>query len=179
MPSRRPLEERFWEKVDKDGPTMPGMATRCWVWTGAKSEGYGYIGLGNGKVGKATRVSWELHFDPLPANKCALHRCDNPACVRPDHLFEGTHKDNAIDRENKGRMPHPTGDDHWARRAPERLARGSQHGNALLREEQVVELRTAYTGKYGELTAFARKYNVDVQTVRRALRGETYANVGA
>ncbi len=177
MPARRPLVDRFWEKVDKNGPMMAGMETNCWTWTGAKTDGYGYIGLGNGKVGKATRIAWELHYGKLVLPDCALHRCDNPSCVRPDHLFKGTQKDNADDREKKGRLVHYTGDDHWTRKKPEKLARGTSHGNALLSEEQVKAIRIEYTGKYGEQKMLAKKYGVDVQTIRRVVTGKTYSDV--
>lgn len=175
MSSHRSLPERFWSKVDKNGPTMPGMSTPCWVWTGATSGGYGQIGLGNGKIGKASRVVWELQHGAAPGSeKCVLHHCDNPPCVNPEHLFLGTQKDNALDREAKGRMPHPSGDAHHARRHPERLARGAEHGNAKLSSEQVTVIREAYKGGRGEQLALAQKYNVDAQTIRRIVQNKTY-----
>jgi len=176
MPVRRPLEERFWEKVDKNGPTQPHMKTACWLWKASKDGcGYGWVGLGNRKLGKAHKVSWELHRGPIPDGQCVLHHCDFPECSNPEHLFLGTQKDNALDREQKGRMPHYAGEEHWTRHKPERLARGETHGNAVLSVEQVIEIRREFTGKYGEQKAFAKKYNVDVQTIRRVTQGKTYA----
>lgn len=179
MPASRPLEERFWEKVDKNGPTQPHMKTPCWVWTGGKDGcGYGMIGRGPGTtMGKAHRISFEWSKGPIPKGLCVLHRCDAPACVRPGHLFLGTQKDNAEDRERKGRSNHPHGDQHFARRTPERLARGERHGNAVLSSAQVAEIRGGYTGRYGEKVALAKKYNVSIPTIKRVLKGQTYGEV--
>lgn len=74
----------------------------CWEWTGAKcSSGYGTFRF-NKKIESAHRISWILH-NKSPYGFCVLHKCDNPGCVRPDHLFLGTKKDNSDDMINKGR----------------------------------------------------------------------------
>lgn len=88
--------ERFWSKVDKRGPD------ECWPWTGGKFwDGYGWFSVAGAKK-KAHRVSFFLQHGRWP-EPCCLHRCDNPGCVNPVHLFEGTHTDNMRDRERKGR----------------------------------------------------------------------------
>lgn len=90
-----PLETRFWQRVEKtDG---------CWRWTGPlHAFGYGLIWRGGNNVG-AHRISWEIHVGPIPDGLFVLHRCDNPPCVRPDHLFLGTQADNIHDMVAKGR----------------------------------------------------------------------------
>jgi hypothetical protein len=94
---RRPLPDRFWEKVDKRD------VDECWPWTGTTvSKGYGSIGH-EGKTLSAHRVSWELHFDS-PGDLHVLHSCDNPPCCNPAHLFLGTNADNIRDRLLKERM---------------------------------------------------------------------------
>jgi hypothetical protein len=98
-PPGTPLDVRFWDKVEKstDG---------CWEWRGADTRGYGVI-EDKGVQQKAHRVSLEWSLGrPLHAGMLALHHCDNPACVRPDHLYEGTQQDNVDDRERRGRHPH-------------------------------------------------------------------------
>ena len=104
------LLRRFWSKVQ---PTEG-----CWLWTGARStEGYGYIGVGprrNHKDVLAHRLMWELTYGPIPNGLWVLHRCDTPSCVRPDHLFLGTHQDNMDDMKRKGRT-HVGGGAAWQR----------------------------------------------------------------
>jgi hypothetical protein len=113
MPASRPLRERFWEKVDKQGPIGPYVDTPCWIWTATKDScGYGRI-LGKHKkpIG-AHRLSWSLQRGPIPSGLCVLHLCHNPGCVNPEHLYLGTQKDNARDKYRAGRSNHPAGPDH-------------------------------------------------------------------
>lgn len=114
---------RFWAKVDKNGPVHERLGTRCWVWTACKIKGYGQIRIA-GRTLLAHRVSWELVHGPLPVvekyhDAEVMHACDNPACVRPEHLELGTHADNLRDMVNRGR--------HFSRTRPERIARGERH----------------------------------------------------
>jgi hypothetical protein len=115
MPARRPLEIRFWEKVDVRGPND------CWNWTASKTiEGYGWIGDGNKHMTKAHRVSYAIHFGPIPAGMLVCHHCDNPSCVNPKHLFLGFDKDNNGDKSAKGRCNVPFGEKcHSAKLTPE------------------------------------------------------------
>lgn len=81
----------------------------CWNWTGG-TNGVGYGKLQTGGVKWLThRLSYSLHIGPIPVGMCVCHRCDNPGCVRPDHLFLGTHQDNMLDKERKGRANHVRG----------------------------------------------------------------------
>jgi hypothetical protein len=92
---RRPLSDRFWEKVEK--------GEGCWLWTAATSGGYGVINLGYKEgIRRAHVVAYELTFGPV-GNQWVLHRCDNPPCVRPDHLFLGDVVANNQDKFDKGR----------------------------------------------------------------------------
>lgn len=93
-----PLEERFWNHVVK--------TEGCWVWVGnTNHDGYGLVRPGNGVRlwKKAHRVAWELQHGSIPDDQCVLHTCDNPPCVRYDHLFLGDRDTNAKDRQKKGR----------------------------------------------------------------------------
>lgn len=106
-PQRIPIADRFWAHVDKNGPIpqhVPEIGP-CWVWTGSKHKpGYGNMKLPGGLSTVAChRVSWEIHCGTIPDKLFVLHRCDNRSCVRPDHLWLGTHQDNNDDRDRKGR----------------------------------------------------------------------------
>lgn len=107
------LADRLWMRVDRDGPTMPHMDTCCWIWTGSVSnpaKGYGALSSGKqkGTIGRAKAISahraaWVVTFGPVPDGLQVLHRCDNPPCCNPAHLWLGTNMDNVLDKVAKGR----------------------------------------------------------------------------
>jgi HNH endonuclease len=106
---------RFWSKVNKNGSIpahRPGLGA-CWEWQAGKTKGYGTFSH-NGKIVYAHRVSWELTNGFIPNDLWVLHKCDNPACVNPEHLFLGTRQDNTDDMMHKGRNRQLHGDKHPA-----------------------------------------------------------------
>jgi len=94
--------------------SVPEPNSGCWLWLGSfDDDGYGK-GWGDGKSEYAHRRSWKEHKGPILDDLWVLHRCDNPACVNPDHLFLGTHQDNVDDKMHKGRAAgQPPGELHW------------------------------------------------------------------
>lgn len=151
-----PLIERFWSKVSKsDG---------CWLWTGSHTKaGYGNIGGERNSTNRyAHRVSWEIHFGPIPDGMEVCHSCDNPPCCNPSHLFLGSHADNMADRDAKGRDNH---------------ARGAAAGRAKLTEDQVVEMRRLYaTGRYSQ-SALGRMYDIDISSARKTIIRQYWKHV--
>lgn len=98
-PKPKPLADRFWAKVQKAGPDD------CWPWLASRMpKGYGKLGIASTTPKLAHRVSWELHYGPIPEGLFVCHRCDNPPCVNPAHLFLGTCTDNLRDMVAKGRF---------------------------------------------------------------------------
>lgn len=134
------LKARFERRVDRTAD--------CHVWTGSRDRrGYGRIHVG-GLPELAHRVAWRLTNGAIPDGLFILHRCDNPSCVRVEHLFLGTHQDNMDDMRRKGRaakhdrsLTAPRGDDHWTRRNPDRRPRGEGLRRTKLTAEQVHEIR--------------------------------------
>lgn len=97
------IEERFWAKVDK----TPGLGPDgdCWEWTAAiRPNGYGLMGAGAGVVDGAHRIGYMIQVGDIPDNRDVCHTCDNRRCVRGDHLFVGTRKENMEDASRKGRL---------------------------------------------------------------------------
>jgi hypothetical protein len=87
--------QTFWQRVDTTGP--------CWEWQGARDErGYGRLRV-NDRQTRAHRAMWEQAVGPIPAGMCVLHHCDNPSCVRLEHLYLGTDADNKRDVRERHR----------------------------------------------------------------------------
>lgn len=156
--TRRSLEERFADKVDRRGPD------ECWEWQGSRyPNGYGQFGAGGTHTG-AHRASWELAHGPIPEGLFVLHHCDNPPCVNPAHLFLGTQTDNLRDAARKGRL---TGGGPL----------GERHGRAKLTEAAVLEIRRRYR-EAGETQAeLGSAFGVVQTNVGRIVRGETWVHV--
>lgn len=155
------LKRRLEILTDKRGP-LHREHGRCWIWTGGKMKsGRGRISVA-GKRQLAYRVVWLVNFGEVPDGLHVLHKCDNPSCVRPDHLFLGTHADNMRDMWNKGRGT--CGEDQHA---------------CKLTEEQVKEIRRRYR-RYSHKDgsgALAREYGIGLVEVWRIVKGQRWRHV--
>jgi hypothetical protein len=149
-----PLEERYWAHVQKG----PG----CWLWTACISvSGYGQIWR-DGRQVAAQRVGYELAYGPFDPALKVLHRCDVPACVRPDHLFLGTVADNARDMYAKGRFP---------------IKRGEEAPRARLTEVQVREIRARYVRGVFGAKRLAKEYGVGPRVIEHVIHRRTWKHV--
>jgi len=144
-------KDAFWSKCEPS-PT-------CWRWTAAQTaDGYGQFGVGKGRVVGAHRVSWALTNGPIPAGMNVLHRCDNPPCIRPDHLFLGTNADNSADMVRK----------HRGRRGAGTLRERSPRSWEI----RVSAGRDPLTGKYRAVTKTIRGTRKQAQAALTALQSE-------
>lgn len=157
----------FWSRMDKSGGP-----DACWVWTQYKCrDGYGKYGK---KSTPAHRMAWFVTNGPIPDGMLVCHRCDNPPCCNPAHLFLGTVADNHRDMVQKGR--HARGDTSGSRTCIESRPRGEGHGRAKLNNEAVADIRARATG--GEATAsLARSYGVGWSTVYGVVTGKTWCHL--
>jgi hypothetical protein len=161
------INGRFWKCVNKlDG---------CWEWTGSPdSAGYGMFSL-YGVHYKAHRMSWFLHHGPIPDELCVLHTCDNPCCVRPDHLFLGTMGDNNRDKVSKNRQAR--GDRNGARTKPEALRRGERSAAAKLNDATVIAVRERYVSGETNMAALGRDYGVTGSAIKSIVSGRGWRHL--
>lgn len=166
------VAERFWNKVNKSASEHG-----CWLWTANKDrKGYGYFTAPARGVSPlpAHRVSYALIHGPFLKRLCVLHRCDNPSCVNPHHLFLGTIADNNQDCIRKGR--NNIGDRNGSRTMPHRVPRGTRVGGSKLTDEQINEIRELYSRGYKQ-KEIGRRFGVTQSNVSRVLSGETWRHV--
>lgn len=155
---RLSLEQRFWAKVNKTDSVDD-----CWEWTAYKnSQGYGQFRKeGRGGQALAHRVSYELNVGSIPDGLLVCHKCDNPSCTNPNHLFLGTVKDNMADKMAKGRA---------------KSLSGELHGRAKLTTSQVKEIRDRLATGEAQ-TLIAADYGIAQRTVSRIKNADSWAHV--
>lgn len=151
-PKPKSIATRFWEKVDKSGD--------CWIWTGyTNPAGYGTFGMDR-SVKLAHRVAYEMLVVPIPVGMCLCHRCDNPPCVNPAHMFVGTQRDNTNDAMEK-----------------RRLQRGSRNGRAKLTEGLVFDIR-AMRFRGFPIKHIAEMFEITESTVSSVVNRKTWKHTG-
>ncbi len=148
------LKTRLFNKVKK--------TKGCWIWTGCEaSKGYGQIQIGRGTGAKLVhRVSYELAYGQFDKKLCVLHKCDNPPCVRPSHLFLGTRNDNNQDMIKKGRN-----------------AKGSKQFHSKLTERGVERMRGLWGLGCFSQKGIAKLFGVSVPTVSEVVNRKTWRHV--
>lgn len=152
----------FWDKkqIDSNG---------CWIWTGCKDkDGYG-VAWYNKRKTPAHRAAYMIyHKITLDKETFVCHKCDNPPCINPAHLFAGSHKDNMQDKLKKGHHKSAFIGLSWP---------GSKNGNSSLTEEQVREIRAKYTGKRGQRNDLAVEYKVSPRTIEFVVKRKTWRHI--
>lgn len=145
--------ERFESKFTK--------GSGCWTWTASTGpKGYGRFGIQKGVVRLAHRIAYRVYIGPIPAGKVVCHRCDNPSCVNPAHLFVGTQADNLADMVSKGRSQ-----------------RGERHHRARLTASDVRAIRRR--ARQGEPRAdLAVEFGTSLSNLNGIVRGNRWKHVG-
>lgn len=143
--------------------SIPEPNSGCLLWEGAMNgHGYGTIRAAGRQV-FAHRAAWLIAYGEIPSGKCILHRCDNPACISPTHLFVGSHSDNMQDMRSKGRGVLPN-------------LRGESHPASKLSEEHVRQIVTRLLS--GDLqTAIARDFNISLGAIEGISQGKKWRHI--
>lgn len=155
------LTDKFYEHLPKILDE-----SKCWEWEGwinHSKGGYGQISHNN-KILKSHRVSYELYHKKSLGNLHCLHKCDNPCCVNPLHLFAGTNLDNVKDKISKKRCY--TG-----------YQKGESNGSSKLKNSDVLEIRKLYKNKKYTMTKLGKMYEVHRSTISYIVNNKTYTHL--
>lgn len=163
---------RFWNKVNK--------TESCWNWIGAiNGSGYGDFVLRcvkyKSKIIRPHRFSYQIHFGKIPYKMLVCHKCDNPLCVNPGHLFLGKDSDNNRDRALKGRSA--VGLNHGTKTHPESIARGERASFSKLKESEVIKIRKMYKSGECSYQSIASIFGVCWTTIRAIVKRKTWVHI--
>jgi hypothetical protein len=157
---RTTLRQRLLEKINKNGPRHPELATRCWLWTASTDgSGYGKINIGNGMNERAHRVAYALFVQPIPPGALILHACDVPRCCNPRHLRVGTIQDNMADMVRRGRQ-----------------AKGERKHTAKLIASQVLEIRKLWDGGIQQ-KEIAKRFGVSPENISAIVNNRSWKHL--
>lgn len=161
---KKSLIEKLMKNVSKDPETG------CWEWMASKNAGgYGRIRAKN-TMCLAHRISWEIFCGDIPRGLCVCHKCDNPSCVNPDHLFIGTRQDNMDDMLKKGR--YVKGKTYKGIECP---IRGSLSPRSKLTEKDVIEIRRRYKEGNASYRSLAKEFGVCYRNIACIIKKKMWA----
>ena len=161
----------FLSKIDIKSPK------ECWNWEANKTFfGYGKF-ANNGKNVLAHRIAYVLANGPIADGKIVLHSCDNPSCCNPNHLSLGSHAENSRQREERGRGNKPRGENHFLKKNPSLILRGTRHGGSKLRDFEVLQIRKLH--KEGLRCAQIAKLftTVRYKTIHKIIKGGGWSHL--
>lgn len=148
------VNHRFWKGFEKS-------ENGCWNWKLSKNiGGYGVINAFGEQT--AHRVSWIIHNGKIPDGLCVLHKCDNPPCCNPAHLFLGTNQDNMTDKALKKRCNTP---------------KGEKSGCSVLKTKEVLEIRRIHAANEMSQRAIAKKFGVGFKAINKIVLRQRWDHV--
>lgn len=151
------IEDRLNSYIDKTGD--------CWVWTrDTYNYGYGKLSIGKSKQIRAHRYMYEKTYGEIPKGMNVLHKCDNPKCVKPEHLFLGTQKDNVSDMMRKGRGGY-------------RSFKGEEHVNSKLKDVDIIKIKDLWNSGLFLQREIAEQMGVSQQVISKIVNGVTWKHV--
>lgn len=151
------LEQQLWSNIN-----IEENIELCWEWTAKKRNGYGYLRFGNERF-TASRLVWEIVFgEKIPKGIMACHRCDNPSCCNPFHIFLGTAHDNYRDCAEKGRVIKKL---------------GSDSSNSKLTDSKIYEIRNKFNSGIVSMGNLAKEYSVNSSTISDIVHRRTWTHL--
>lgn len=145
------IDERLENYVDKTGD--------CWIWTkNTYKYGYGRLSIGKSKQIRAHRYMYEKTYGVIPNGMNVLHSCDNPRCIKPEHLFLGTQKDNVTDMMKK-------------RRGGYKSFKGEEHSNSKLKDTDIIKIKEMWSSGLFLQREIAKELGISQQVISKIVNG--------
>jgi len=182
------LDQLSFQDVLRLGMGLRPQASGCWEWQGQRNiKGYGVLAIRGAQKVATHRMMYRIYYGMNPRELLVCHKCDNPPCCRPDHLFLGTTQENMNDAVLKGRKAklHPSTAPHLnfgesiakGQRAANYTKHGSQNPNTILTDNDVRTIRARWASGSVTQVQLAKDYGMDALAINRIIRRKTWKYV--